>query len=89
MSLADGSKTAVGEFYDNYGRWPNAASANESVGLASPLSISGSYVGPVVVCGGACVDGTAGSSFELPLNQAAARFRNSEGAHIRPRFRLT
>jgi prepilin-type N-terminal cleavage/methylation domain-containing protein len=44
-SLADGVKTAVGEFYNNYGRFPNATTANVSLGLAQPVSIIGSYVG--------------------------------------------
>lgn len=49
-SLADGVKTAVGEFYNNYGRFPNSsAAANYSLGLALPGSISGSYVGSVVI----------------------------------------
>ncbi len=34
-SLADGVKTAVGEFFNNYGRFPNASGAqNVSLGLA-------------------------------------------------------
>lgn len=41
MSLADGSKTAISEFYSNYGRFPKA---NVSAGLASAGSISGKYV---------------------------------------------
>jgi type IV pilus assembly protein PilA len=46
-SLADGVKTAVGEFYNNYGRFPNATSANFSLGLALPGSIIGSYVASI------------------------------------------
>ena len=41
MSLADGSKTAIAEYYSNYGAWPNS---NASAGLASPASIIGNYV---------------------------------------------
>ena len=48
-SLADGVKTAVGEFYNNYGRFPGPATANLSLGLALPQSIVGSYVGSVQV----------------------------------------
>jgi type IV pilus assembly protein PilA len=49
-SLADGVKTAVGEFYNNYGRFPNSsAAANYSLGLAVPNSIVGSYVGSVSI----------------------------------------
>jgi len=42
-SLADGSKTALGEFLSNnsFNNWP---SANASAGLASPASINGNYV---------------------------------------------
>jgi type IV pilus assembly protein PilA len=45
-SLADGVKTAVGEFFNNYGRFPNSGSnaQNVSLGLAMPGSIVGSYV---------------------------------------------
>ena len=50
MSLADGAKTAYAEFYSNTGRVPPTAPAgNTSVGLASPASISGSYVSKVDV----------------------------------------
>ena len=49
-SLADGVKTAVGEFYNNYGRFPNASTnSNFSLGLAAPGSIIGSYVGSLAV----------------------------------------
>ena len=41
MSLADGSKTALAEFYSNTGRFPPS---NVSAGLATPASISGNYV---------------------------------------------
>ncbi|MBS0571261.1 MAG: pilin [Proteobacteria bacterium] len=39
--LADGSKTAMAEFYSNRGTWP---SSNGSAGLAAATSIIGSYV---------------------------------------------
>jgi type IV pilus assembly protein PilA len=48
-SLADGVKTAVGEFYNNYGRFPQPAQANVSLGLAQASSIIGSYVGSIGV----------------------------------------
>src|SRR6478736_4415486 len=52
-SLADGVKTAIGEFYNNYGRFPNVATAaNQSLGLAAPASIIGSYVGSVGITSG-------------------------------------
>ena len=40
-SLADGSKTAIAEYYNNFGRFPTN---NISAGLASPISINGNYV---------------------------------------------
>ena len=40
-SLADGTKTAVAEFYNNTGRFPDS---NTSAGLADPLEIVGNYV---------------------------------------------
>jgi type IV pilus assembly protein PilA len=49
-SLADGVKTAIGEFYNNYGRFPTATgNDNSSLGLAQPGSIIGTYVGSVGV----------------------------------------
>ncbi|HUB91121.1 MAG TPA: pilin [Dyella sp.] len=44
--LTDGAKTAVAEFYSNTGNFP---SKNASAGLATPTSISGSYVSSVDV----------------------------------------
>jgi type IV pilus assembly protein PilA len=41
LSLMDGAKTAVAEFYANTGRFPPS---NASAGLASDLSITGNYV---------------------------------------------
>ncbi|PTU30785.1 pilin [Stenotrophobium rhamnosiphilum] len=49
LSLADGSKTAVAEFYSNTGELPGN---NESAGLAPPLSITGNYVTQVDATGG-------------------------------------
>ena len=48
-SLADGVKTAVGEFVNNYGRYPTVTgnNANVSFGLALPASIIGTYVSSV------------------------------------------
>src|SRR3990167_2806509 len=43
-SLADGVKTAVGEYYNNRGRWPTS---NSSAGLALAGSIKGEYVSSV------------------------------------------
>ena len=41
MSLADGAKTALAEYYTNHGTWPTA---NQSAGLAPAASITGNYV---------------------------------------------
>jgi type IV pilus assembly protein PilA len=43
-ALADGSKSAVGEFYGHYNRWPGS---NASAGLAAATSIFGKYVNSV------------------------------------------
>ena len=43
-TLADGMKTAVAEYYSNYGVYP---SRNASAGLATPTSIQGKYVSQV------------------------------------------
>jgi type IV pilus assembly protein PilA len=45
-SLADGVKTAVGEFVNNRGRFPDN---NQSAGLATATSIKGEYVGAINV----------------------------------------
>lgn len=44
LSLADGAKTAVVEFYNNAGHFPTT---NTSAGLAIPTSITGNYVSQV------------------------------------------
>jgi type IV pilus assembly protein PilA len=48
-TLADGAKTAVAEFYSNRGIMP---AANQSAGLASAASITGTYVKSVTVLNG-------------------------------------
>ena len=45
-SLADGTKTAIAEFYNSTGHFP---STNASAGLAAAASITGSYVSGVDV----------------------------------------
>jgi type IV pilus assembly protein PilA len=47
-SLADGTKTAVAEYYNNYGSF---SATQASYGLALPQSISGKYVASVDVGG--------------------------------------
>ena len=46
-SLADGTKTAVAEYWNNYSAF--SATSNASYGLASPASITGKYVESVDV----------------------------------------
>jgi type IV pilus assembly protein PilA len=41
VNLADGAKTAVAEFYQNYGRFPTN---NTSAGLSPAVSVKGKYV---------------------------------------------
>lgn len=41
LSLADGAKTAIAEYYTNHGAYP---STNASAGLAAAASITGNYV---------------------------------------------
>ena len=48
--LSDGAKTAMAEYYSNTGDFPAAGgTANTTVGLAQPSSISGKYVTKVDV----------------------------------------
>jgi len=49
LSLADGAKVGVGEFYTNTGRLPGN---NASAGIATDTSISGNYVTKVDVAAG-------------------------------------
>ena len=49
MTLASGSKTAVAEFYSNWGKFP---SNNASAGVAQPASIVGKYVTTVTIVNG-------------------------------------
>jgi type IV pilus assembly protein PilA len=72
MSLADGSKTAVAEFYSNAGHMPTS---NQSAGLASAASIGGSYVSSVTVANGLITvayggSGTFGSKANNHINGA-------------------
>lgn len=48
-SLADGAKTAVAEYVNNFGRF---GSTNSSMGLAMPASIVGKYVTQLDASGG-------------------------------------
>lgn len=48
MSLASGTKTAVAEYYANYGAWP---ATNAAAGVAPAGSITGKYVSSTTVGG--------------------------------------
>lgn len=68
--LADGSKTAVAEFYNTNSRWP---ASNPSAGLATNTSISGQYVTSVTVGAGGTItaalsaaSGTTGNFVLVP-----------------------
>lgn len=50
MSLASGAKTAVAEYFSNYGQFTGADNAN--TGLAAAASIKGKYVTSATVSGG-------------------------------------
>ena len=58
-SLADGAKTAVAEYYNNYGDF---APTNASAGLATAASISGKYVESLDVADGKIVAKFGGAS---------------------------
>ncbi len=47
--LADGQKTALGEFYNNKGYFP---ANNNSAGVEASTSITGKYVSTVLISGG-------------------------------------
>lgn len=75
-SLATAAKTAVVEFYSKNGHFPSGACAegNSSVGLASPASISGSYVARVFVAGEGCPASLEAGSI-LAVFSSAAPFK--------------
>ena len=69
-SLADGIKTAVGEFVNNRGYFP---AANVSAGLASPASILGEYVGAVAVDDGVITATYSGVKANASLKSPSVR----------------
>jgi type IV pilus assembly protein PilA len=69
-SLADGIKTAVGEFVNNRGRFPPA---NQSAGLATSTSISGEYVGAVSVSNGLISAGYSGKKANVAIGGATPK----------------
>lgn len=65
-SLADGTKTAVAEFYNNTGRFPTT---NESAGLSLPTEIQGNYVSQLDAAGGV-IAATFSSALPQKANEA-------------------
>ena len=74
-SLADGVKTAVAEYWNNYSSFN--ATSNASFGLAANTSIVGKYVSPVDVAG-AAGDGV----IDVTFKSAAPANSHIYGAHL-------
>jgi len=68
-SLAEGSKTAVAEFFSNKGYFPGS---NVSAGVATNTSIVGNYVTKVTITGGTAASGTITVTFGNSANSAIA-----------------
>lgn len=68
MTLADGAKTAMAEYYTNYGNWPTT---NTAAGLASAASISGKYVKTVDVS-------TTAGKITVTFSSASPQVANSK-----------
>lgn len=79
ISLSNGIKTSVGEFYARSGRFPQGAcnSGNESVGVASAGSIVGSYVSEVSVAGQGCPGALGAGSVLTVFSSVAPRKANA------------
>ena len=69
-SLADGVKTAVGEFVNNHGHFPTN---NQSAGLAKATSIVGQYVTGVDASGG-LITATYGGKANTSISGAYLEF---------------
>ena len=65
--LADGTKTAVTEFFSNTGRFPGS---NASAGLAAAASIQGKYVSLVTIGAGGLITATFSSAAPQRSNAA-------------------
>ena len=52
LNLGGGAKTAVAEYYQDRGQWPNGNSGVNSAGLAPAANIRGKYVQQVLVSAG-------------------------------------
>lgn len=97
LSLADGSKTALVEFYNNYGKFPPS---NVSAGLATAASIKGNYVtsvnvgttaGQIIVAFGGPKANTAiptGAQVILSATTAAGsvKFTCKKGGTMNPKY---
>ena len=68
LSLADGAKTAMSEFYTNRGYFPTS---NQSAGLASSTEIKGNYVSSVGVSGGVITMTYSGPKVNTNINGSA------------------
>lgn len=79
LSLADGAKSSVVSFYSKTGHFPTGpcAGGNASVGLAAPTSISGSYVGRVIVAGEGCAANLNAGSILTIFSSNAPQAANS------------
>ena len=77
-SLADGTKTAVAEYYNNYGVY---SGTQASYGLAASQSISGKYVASVNVT-------TTGTGPSPGNGRIAVTFKNSAPANQKIRGKL-
>jgi type IV pilus assembly protein PilA len=77
-SLADGIKTAVGEFVNNRGYFP---AANSSAGLANANSISGEYVGAVSVTNGLISASYSGAKANKSIKTPTLRLQFSPITH--------
>jgi len=65
MSLADGAKTAVSEYYTNKGTFP---ASNTEAGLAAAASIQGKYVSQVGVSTNGLITATYGNDAHNNIN---------------------
>jgi type IV pilus assembly protein PilA len=65
LSLADGAKTAVAEYYTNKGALPGS---NNDAGLAAAASITGKYVTQVEVTNANVIEATYGNDANAKIN---------------------
>jgi type IV pilus assembly protein PilA len=77
-SLADGVKTAVGEFVNNRGQFP---SNNTSAGLSKAASIVGEYVGSTAVANGVITASYSGAKANKAIKTTPLRLSFSPVTH--------